>query len=145
MTVLVLGAVATWAMVGLIWTVQLVHYPMLATWSARCPVDSVIDHQRRITWVVGPLMATEGVTALVLLIRRPDSMSALSAWAAAALLGVALVSTVLVQVPLHQLLAERHDADAARRLVDTNWVRTAAWTARGLVLAAVLTAEAAAR
>jgi len=136
-SVLVACAVVTWAMVGLIWTVQLVHYPMLATWSARSP-DTMVDHQRRITWLVGPLMATEGVTTLVLLAVRPASMSALSAWAAAALLGVALMSTVLVQVPLHRRLAERHDVGTARRLVASNWIRTAAWTSKGLVLAAVL-------
>jgi hypothetical protein len=138
MIVLVAGAAATWAMVGLIWMVQLVHYPMLARWSARSPVDAVVDHQRRITWLVGPLMAVEGVTALILLVERPASMSALAAWTAAALLAVALGSTVLLQVPLHRRLAERHDPDAARRLVSTNWVRTAAWTLRGLVLAVVL-------
>jgi len=61
-SVLVVGAVATWAMVGLVWTVQLVHYPMLATRSAQAPVDAMVDHQRRITWLVGPLMGTETVT-----------------------------------------------------------------------------------
>ena len=138
MSVLVACAVATWAMVGLVWRVQLVHYPMLATWSAQAPVHAMVDHQRRITWLVGPLMATEGVTTLALLAVRPASMSPLSAWAAAALLGVALMSTVLVQVPLHRRLAERHDVATARRLVASNWIRTAAWTSKGLVLAAVL-------
>ncbi len=58
-------------------------------------------------------------------------MSAWSAWVAAGLLGVALLSAVLVQVPLHARLAEHHDADAIRRLIVSNWVRTVAWTARG--------------
>ena len=83
-------------------------------------------------------MAVEGVTALILLVDRPDTMPAWSAWVAAALLGVALVSTALVQVPLHSRLGEAHDPDAARRLITTNWVRTAAWTVRGVVLAWVL-------
>lgn len=138
MTVLVLSTVATWGMVGLIWMVQVVHYPMLAAYSAAVPRTAAADHQRRISFVVGPLMAVEGVTALVLLVERPNTMGALSAWAAAALLGVALASTVLVQVPLHGRLAADHDAAAARLLVSTNWVRTLAWTARGVVLAAVL-------
>lgn len=65
-------------------------------------------------------------------------MSAWSAWVAAGLLGVALLSAVLVQVPLHARLAEHHDADAIRRLIVSNWVRTVAWTARGVVLAGML-------
>lgn len=137
-TTLVISAVATWAMVGLIWTIQLVHYPMLATYSAVAPATAAGDHQRRISWVVGPLMAAEGVTALILLVDRPETMPIWSAWAAAALLGVALASTVMLQVPLHARLAERHDDRVAARLISTNWVRTAAWTARGLTLAWVL-------
>ena len=57
---------------------------------------------------------------------------------AAALLGVALLSTIAVQVPLHGRLAEGHDDELAHRLITSNWLRTGAWTARGLVLAAVL-------
>jgi len=136
--VLMASAAATWAMVGLIWMVQVVHYPMLVRYSEAVPADAAADHQWRISWVVGPLMAVEGVTALVLLVDRPEMLSPLGAWAAAALLGVALLSTVLVQVPLHRRLAEGHDPVAGRRLVATNWVRTAAWTARGLVLAVAL-------
>jgi hypothetical protein len=138
MAVLVVGAAATWAMVGLIWMVQVVHYPMLAEFSALSPVTAAVDHQRRISWVVGPLMAAEGVTALVLLVDRPATMGPASAWGSASLLGVALASTVLVQVPLHGRLARAHDANVARRLISTNWVRTIAWTARGAVMAAVL-------
>ena len=137
-TVLIISTLATWAMVGLIWMVQVVHYPMLATYSALAPATAAIDHQKRISWVVGPLMAAEGVTALILMFSRPATMSWLSAWVAAGLLGVALLSTVLVQVPLHARLAERHDPEVGDRLIASNWARTLAWTARGVVLAAVL-------
>ncbi len=81
---------------------------------------------------------SDGVTALILLFDRPATMSGLNAWVAAGLLGVALLSTVLVQVPLHAQLAKHHDAETAHRLIVSNWVRTAAWSARGMVLAVVL-------
>ncbi len=138
MSVLVISTVATWGMVGLIWIVQVVHYPMLAEYSAVAPVRAVVDHQRRITPVVGPFMAAEGVTALILLVDRPATMGTLSAWTAAALLGVALLGTSALQVPWHRRVAEGHDDELAQRLITTNWLRTGAWTARGLVLAAVL-------
>jgi uncharacterized membrane protein len=136
--VLVASTAATWGMVGVIWMVQLLQYPALARASALEPQVAARDHARRITWIVGPLMAVEGVTALILLVDRPETMSVAAAWIAAALLGVALASTALIQVPLHSALAEGHDADVCRRLIATNWIRTAAWTARGLVLAVVL-------
>ena len=138
MTVLVVNTAATWAMVGLIWTMQLVHYPMLSTISSLAPATAAADHQRRITWLVGPLMLAEGVTTLWLLVDRPDTMPGWSAWVAAAWLAVALGSTALIQVPLHARLAQRHDPDAAERLLTSNWIRTVAWSMRGLLLAWVL-------
>ncbi len=125
-------------MVGLIWMVQIVHYPMLGQLSELAPSTAALDHQRRISLVVGPLMAVEGVTALALLVSRPATMGALQAWLAASLLGVALLSTIALQVPLHGRLAQGHDAEVMRRLLATNWIRTVAWTARGVVLAVVL-------
>lgn len=138
MTVLIVSTVASWGMVGVIWIVQVVHYPLLARLSALEPSTAAADHQRRITWVVGPLMAAEGVTALWLLVDRPPTMSLVSALVAAALLGVALLSTVLIQVPQHTRLADAHDDGVVRSLIAMNWIRTAAWSARGALLAVVL-------
>lgn len=140
--VLVIGTAATWAMVGLIWMVQVVHYPLLGQLSAFAPGSAAADHQRRISWVVGPLMAAEGVTALALLVARPPTMGAPAAWVAATLLGVALLSTVAVQVPQHTRLATGHDDATVAALISGNWIRTAAWTARGVLLAAVIATPA---
>jgi hypothetical protein len=142
MSVLVVSTAAAWGMVGVIWIVQLVHYPLLGRLSALEPSTAARDHQRRITWVVGPLMAAEGVTAVALLVSRPATMSTVSAWAAAALLGGALLSTVLIQVPQHARLADGHDDDIVRSLIAGNWIRTAAWTARGVLLAVVIATPA---
>lgn len=136
--VLVVSTCATWGMVGVIWMVQIVRYPMLVAYSAGVPGAAARDHAYRIGFVVGPLMAVEGVTALILLGWRPQGMGWMSAWSAAALLGLALLSTVLVQVPLHARLGQGHDPEAGARLLRTNWVRTIAWTARGVVLALAL-------
>jgi hypothetical protein len=132
--VLVLSTAAAWAMVGLIWLIQIVHYPMLAQFSQALPVEAATDHASRITPVVGPFMAVEGVTALTLLVQTPSGVDWLLMWAAAALLGVALASTVVFSVPQHTSLAQGHDPDAAHRLIRTNWIRTAAWTLRALML-----------
>lgn len=131
---LVLSTVAAWAMVGLIWLIQVVHYPMLAQYSHALPVEAAADHARRITPVVGPFMAVEGVTALALLVAPPSGVSWVLMWLAAALLGVALLSTVVFSVPQHSALALGHDDEAAQRLIRTNWYRTFAWTARAIVL-----------
>jgi hypothetical protein len=48
------------------------------------------------------------------------------------------LSTALLQVPLHNLLARGLDREAVARLVQTNWIRTAAWSARAVVSLALL-------
>lgn len=138
---LTLNLVATCVMVGVIWFVQLVHYPLLALIGMDRAPAIAVEHQRRTAWVVGPPMATEGITTLVLLFARPDGVDAWLPWLGAVLLAIALASTVLLSVPLHERMATAPDATIGRRLVVTNWPRTIAWSARAVV-AGIMLAQA---
>jgi hypothetical protein len=131
--VLIANTAATLAMVGVIWFVQHVHYPLLATFSMEDAPRVAIEHQRRTSHVVGLPMAVEGLSTLYLLAWRPDGVSFILPWIGAALLAAALGSTVLLSVPLHARMASNPRADTGRRLVVTNWPRTVAWTLRGAV------------
>lgn len=124
---------ATATMVGLIWFVQVVHYPLFA---AVAPDDFAAyetKHQRLTSFVVGPLMATEGLTALWLAIAPPNGVSRIWALVGLAVLGVIHVSTVFLQVPQHAALAGGFDPLRHKRLVRTNWIRTIGWSARGVI------------
>ena len=138
---MVLNFAASCVMVGVIWFVQLVHYPLLATIGVDRAPAIAVEHQRRTAWVVGLPMATEGVTTLVLLLSRPDGVDVWLAWLGAVLLAVALASTVFLSVPLHEQMAQDPRESTGRRLVVTNWPRTFAWTARAVV-AGVMLAQA---
>jgi hypothetical protein len=130
---LVANLAATLVMVGIIWFVQHVHYPLLATFSVESAPQVALEHQRRTGHVVGLPMAVEGVTTLALLVVRPDGVSVIWPWIGALLLAVALGSTLFLSVPLHARMASSPQADTGRRLVSTNWPRTVAWTLRGIV------------
>lgn len=125
---LAVHAAATWALVGLIWTVQVVHYPLFANVGGEEFRRYHARHTRQITWVVAPLMAAELITASLLLARGPREPWLL---ASVAPLAFNWLATWRVQVPLHRRLAAGFDADAHRRLVTSNWGRTAAWSLRG--------------
>jgi hypothetical protein len=142
MLLLSVHLLATAAMVGLIWFVQVVHYPLFAAVGAAEFVAYEQAHQRRTAYVVGPPMAVEGVTALVLLVAAPDGVGPLLPWLGAALLAVIHASTVFLQVPAHAALAQSPDRRTIDRLVRTNWIRTIGWTARGAVAVAMLVAAA---
>lgn len=125
------GAV-TWALVGLIWVVQLVIYPQFGAVGRGEFVAYHADYMRRISWVVGPLMLAEFGSAGWMLWSGERA-----AWflISLGLVAVNWGSTIMVQVPLHRKLERGFDEDAHRALVRTNWVRTAAWTGRGLLVA----------
>jgi hypothetical protein len=140
MVALYANTIATAVMVGVIWFVQVVHYPLLAQFGSTQSVAVAEQHQTRTGYVVGLPMLVEGLSTLWLLARTPGGVAVWLPWANAVLLAVALGSTVLLSVPLHSKMAVAHNDETGRRLVVTNWPRTIAWTAR-LVLCGVMLAQ----
>lgn len=128
---------ATWAMVGLIWFVQVVHYPLFRHVGPAASVGYQARHMRWTTWVVAPLMLVEAATGIWLVAEPPADAAPWMPLAGLGLLLVVWVATLLVQVPQHQRLTHGFDALAHRRLVSTNWLRTLCWTARGLLVLAM--------
>jgi hypothetical protein len=55
-------------------------------------------------------------------------------WIGLGLILLIWFSTLLLQIPAHQRLLEGFDAITYKRLVSSNWIRTVAWSARGLIL-----------
>ena len=125
---------STLFMLGLIWFVQIVHYPLLGRIAPHDIPGYEQAHTRLTTWVVGPPMLAELASGVLLLWVRPVSVSSLLAWVGIALLAVICCSTQFLQIPCHARLSGAFDPAVHRRLVRTNWVRTVAWSLRGLLL-----------
>jgi uncharacterized membrane protein len=125
---------STWFMTGLIWFVQIVHYPLFASVGHAGYRRYQALHVERTSRVVVPVMLVELVTAVAAVWARPRYPSATSAWLGLALLAVVWITTFAVQVPAHGRLADGFNEATHRRLVSGNWIRTAAWSARALLL-----------
>ena len=129
---------ATLVMTGVIWFVQIVHYPLMAHVEPSAFSHYEQLHTQRTTWVVTPPMLVELATAISLVALRPPSIPAPLVWVGLLLVVLIWLSTFFVQVPQHTTLQQGFDADAHRVLVSSNWVRTISWTARsGLAVAFV--------
>ncbi|MGF1533087.1 MAG: hypothetical protein ACFCUI_05255 [Bernardetiaceae bacterium] len=115
---------------GLIWFVQVVHYPIFS----RVSPENFIRFHETHTALTGRLvvlpMLLELALGLVLALSHPHWTT----WLALALVVVAWLSTFFLSVPLHGQLHGGFDAEAITRLVQTNWIRCLAWTARALLL-----------
>lgn len=127
-------------MVGVIWFVQVVHYPLLSVVPVESAASVAVEHQRRTGWVVMMPMTVEGVTTLLLLGMVPEGVAWFVPWLAGIPLAVALLATVFLSVPRHARMAANPDETVGRELVSTNWVRTIAWSIRGVVTAGMLIA-----
>lgn len=125
---------ATLYMTGLIWFVQIVHYPLFAGVGGDGYARYQARHMNSTGWVVGPPMLLELATAIWLCIVLPGAIS----YIGMACLGVIWASTATLQVPTHNKLCAGFDASLHRRLVGTNWLRTVLWSSRaGLLLYAL--------
>lgn len=131
---LLANAAATLFMTGVIWVIQLVHYPLFRGVGPDGFAGYTTAHRRRISWVVMPPMLVELATAVLLVWRRPPEIAASLAWLGLALVVAIWLSTFALQVPQHAALSRSFDERAHRRLVATNWLRTIAWSMRGTLL-----------
>ena len=132
--VLLVHVGATLFMVGLIWFVQVVHYPLFGSVGRQGFAEYSRAHSRLTGFVVGPPMLVEAGTAAALVLRPPDGAPFSLPLLGFVLLAVVWLSTAFLQSPQHGVLGEGFVADSHRFLVVSNWVRTVCWTARGVLV-----------
>lgn len=125
---------STLYMVGLIWFVQIVHYPLFDSVGSQDFAEYEKRHGVWTTWAVGPSMLIEMATAALLLWRCPEGIAPWTLWTGLVLLAIIWLSTALIQVPCHDILSQGFDAVVHKRLVWTNWLRTIAWSIRGILV-----------
>jgi hypothetical protein len=122
-----LAAAAAYA--GFQWTVHIVVYRQFAAVPADAFPTYVRLHQRRISFVVGPLFAALLLSVGWLVAARPVGVPLWLALVAAGLVLVILAVTALGAVPLHRTLSARWDGAAYRSLLRVDFTRTIAATA----------------
>jgi hypothetical protein len=138
---LIAHSLITAMMTGIIWFVQLVHYPLFPLASGQNYPIFHRRHEQGITRVVVPLMIAELVTAVGLLFRFPAGVSRSLFYLSLALLAIIWLSTFALQVPQHRRLESGFEFAAWQALARTNWVRTLIWSLRLAILFLILTRQ----
>jgi hypothetical protein len=131
-------AAATLFMVGVIWFVQVVHYPLFDRVGASDFSAYSTRHTTVTGLVVGPPMILEAGTAVALVVWTPPGISVSLVWTGLLLVAGIWLSTALLQAPRHTTLGRGFDPAAHRFLVTSNWLRTVLWSLRGLVVLCIL-------
>ena len=125
-------------MVGLIWMVQIVHYPLFNDVGQENYVQYQQRHQSNITYIVAPVMLVELATAILLLVYPVAGLNESLVYVGIGLVILVWLSTALIQVPCHGKLVTGFDQTAYNWLVNSNWIRTVAWSGRGVIVTMML-------
>lgn len=117
--------IVNFGLVVMIWLVQLIIYPSFYEIEESRFADWHRLYTKRISYVVIPLMILQVILLIYFLtqegigpVRVLQSVLITAAW------GI----TFFVSVRCHNRLSIGKEKSAIRRLVSTNWYRTAAWT-----------------
>ena len=134
-TLLVIHLAATLFMVGLIWTIHYVHYPLFAYVGESTYASFQAAHVERIGKLLFVPWLTEGVTLLGILalaflgghkaLRIPSVINGLA-------MAVVLVISGFWSAPTHAKLADGFDTSIHDQLMTVNLIRTLAWTVCGI-------------
>lgn len=119
----------SWALFGLIWVVQLSHYPGFKYVAKDQFLAFHQHHTKSITLIVMPLMLIELGLAILFVFKIGNLY-----WLSLSLVIIIWLSTFFIQIPLHNLLGKGKDLTVIQKLVNTNWIRTFLWTAKALLL-----------
>lgn len=127
-----LHTIASLFMFGVIWYVQVVHYPFFKFLRNEEEVHGLEFHQKRTGYLVIPAMIIELGTAIWLLFKPfPNLFCAILLL----VLTVApLFTTFILQVPCHKSLLKNREERTLNRLINTNWIRTWLWSLKAIFL-----------
>ena len=120
-------------MVGVIWVIQLLHYPSFHFINEKKYIEFQHFHMQRISFIVIPVMLIELASALLLSYFFRSSLTIILL---AILLGIWGI-TFIFFTNMHQKLTNGYDPSIVDRLVQINWSRTALWSLRLIILLSI--------
>jgi tryptophan-rich sensory protein len=133
--ILIAHLASTLFMVGMIWTIHYVHYPLFADVGESTYVAFQSEHVNRIGKLLLLPWLIEGLTLLAVLfltflgqrrdLRLPAFLDGLG-------MAIALIISGVWSAPAHGELADGFDAAIHDRLMTANLVRSFAWTLCGI-------------
>ena len=128
--VFLIHLIVTLLITGVIWCLQIIHYPLFQ----HVPSDNfshyIYKHTQRAGFLTAPLMFSETVTGVLLLWWRPWGINLEEVWIGLGLIVVILIITTFLHMPQHEKLTSGFNEGSFRALVRNSWLRTLVWTLR---------------
>ena len=119
-------------MVGVIWTIQLVHYPSFNFINQKDYIKFQNFHMKRISLIVMPIMGIELFSGLVIIFF--EMKNGIIFYFSIFILILIWLLTGIIFSRLHQKLTMGYRILIINRLIKMNWLRTFLWTLRIFLL-----------
>ena len=120
--------VFTSILVGIIWVIQLVHYPSFHFIRKDIYVSFQKLHTDKIAIIVAPVMLIELITG-ILLIYMETNINIVLIVSLVILLAIWIL-TAIYFYKAHQNLMSGYNKEIINQLIKLNWIRTVLWTFR---------------
>ena len=127
--------ISTSIMVGVIWVVQLVHYPSFKYVNESDYIIFQKYHMSNISYIVFPVMFTELITALIILFFGEKSLFFVLSLICLFLIWVI---TGVLFTKYHSILKEGKDLMIIEKMIKANWIRALLWTMRLIMILFVI-------
>lgn len=125
-------------MTAIIWFMQIGHYPMLRYVGREAYTTYEQQHVKRVMLPAVMILSLELFSGFYLSFVPTQRLPSLPIHIGLVLLLPIWLSTWLWQVPAHKSLERKFDLRVHAWLINSNWLRTVAWSARlGLLLYAL--------
>jgi len=125
--------ISTSVMVGVIWVIQLLHYPSFHFIDDQKYIEFQHFHMQRISFIVIPAMLTELSSALLLAYFFGSSLTIILLALVLGIWGI----TFIFFTNMHHKLTDGYDQRIVDRLVKINLSRTALWSLRLIILLSI--------
>tara|TARA_B100001109_G_scaffold163738_1_gene133360 strand:- start:29 stop:400 length:372 start_codon:yes stop_codon:yes gene_type:complete len=122
-------------MVGVIWVIQLVHYPSFKYVNESDYIIFQKYHMSNISYIVFPVMFTELITALIILFFGEKSLFFVLSLICLFLIWVI---TGVLFTKYHSILKEGKDLMIIEKMIKANWIRALLWTMRLIMILFVI-------
>jgi len=132
--ILIINFATTFYLLGLILTIQVVHYPSFIYIDQKLFTKFHLFHVRKISIIVMIPMILELLAAIALTYLFPNIYAIILL----ALVLLTWLSTAIMSVPRHNKLSNSKNIKLISELVLTNWPRTIFWSARAIILSFLL-------
>jgi len=132
---LMIHIISTSIMVGVIWVIQLVHYPSFKYVNESDYIIFQKYHMSNISYIVFPVMFTELITALIILFFGEKSLFFVLSLICLFLIWVI---TGVLFTKYHSILKEGKDLMIIEKMIKANWIRALLWTMRLIMILFVI-------